>query len=316
MQQDFQNRQDKRFAQAAVCLSPRLYKALIPYFERFENSAQEIRLRLGRPLLVQCPDKAYYVTEEGLLTAEYENGLLCCSEQEMAAVFESLCGYSVYAKQDEILGGFITVDGGHRAGICGTAVTDSGKITNVRRITSINLRIAREHRECARPLYEKFADASGGLLICGAPCSGKTTVLRDLARLLSFDYSVSLIDERGELAGCTNGAFQNDIGLCDVFDGYPKAEAMLQALRSMSPRVIMCDEIGGEADVAALKQCVNSGVRVIATMHAGSIVELKNRPVFQALTATGVFSDLVFLSDRYQAGCIEKTVGIGDLVAA
>ena len=143
--------------------------------------------------------------------------------------------------------------------------------------------------------------------------AGKTTMLRDLARLLSNEgtQSVALIDERGELAACVNGEPQNDVGLCDVYDGYPKAEAIRQAVRSMAPQLILCDEIGGSEDAAAVAQCQNCGVRVIATAHAGSMEELRRRKPLQAILDSGAFSVFVFLKGHEQAGQTAYVVSEG-----
>ena len=300
---------NSRFLQAAGCLSPPLLSALKNHISVLENKAQEIRLRAGKPLAVVCPDKTCFVTESGGLTDMPNGDLLTVSRADIDATFQRICEYSVYARQREIVGGFVTMKSGHRAGICGTAVTSNGGITNVRDLTSINIRIARERLGCAEKLFRSIRN-SPGALICGEPCSGKTTVLRDLARLFSTVdcANVSLIDERGELASVSCGIPQNDVGLCDVFDGYPKAQAMEQALRCMSPQLIICDELGGYDDVQAVRGCVNSGVRLIATAHAKSMTELKRRPALRRLLNTGAFSDIVFLSGRSRAGEVSELV--------
>ena len=307
-----------RFAQAAGCLSPPLFRALSKHFGRLEDEAQEIRLRVGRPVAVVCPGKTLYLTQSGSLTDLPDGDLLTSRREDVESTFQRICDYSVYARKREIINGFITLRGGHRAGICGTAVTDSTDIVNVRDITSINIRIAREHIGFAHGIFRAIKYDSGGVLLCGAPCSGKTTVLRDLARLFSTadGAGVSLIDERGELAAVTAGVPQNDVGMCDVFDGYPKAQAMEQALRSMSPGIIICDEIGSEQDVRAVRQCVNSGVRLIATAHARSKDELLSRPALKRILSTGAFSTIIFLRGRERAGEVAKVFREGESVAA
>ena len=307
-----------RFAQAAGCLSPPLLSAVKPYFSKFEYSAQEIRLRVNRPLAAVTSQQTFFFTESGGLTDLPCGDVITVSRDDIDAVFRRICDYSVYARQKELVNGFITLSGGHRAGICGSAVVSDNKVLNVRDITSINLRIAREHRGCADRLFSEIRKRRGGVLICGEPCSGKTTVLRDLARLFSISdgLAVSLIDERGELAAASLGKVQNDVGLCGVFDGYPKAEAMMQALRCMSPQLIICDEIGGEDDAAAIEQCVGSGVRLIATAHAGSQAELFGRKNLKSILSSGAFSTLVFLTGRSRAGTVSGVVDLDERLAA
>lgn len=305
-----------RFKQAVGCLCPQIYKMLIPLADRLSNSIQEIRLRINRPLAIVCSDVTYYVTSNGGLTSTpIRDSMLNVTRSDITDTFHNICNYSVYTRQNEIINGYITMHGGHRAGICGTAVVNNGIITNIRDITSINIRIAREYKGCAEKLYKVIDFINSGVLICGAPCSGKTTVLRDLARLLSVESSknVSLIDERGELAGVSSGVFQNDIGMCDVFDSYKKSEAMIQAIRAMAPDIIICDEIGTVDDVKAIEQSVNSGVKIIATIHASNEAELKQKENIRKIVATGGFSKVVFLANRNTPGQIANIVDIGDV---
>lgn len=305
-----------RFKQAISCLCPPIYKRLLPLSERLSNSAQEIRLRINRPLSIVCPDVTYYVTaNRGLTSTPLQNTMLNVTRADITDTFHNICNYSVYTRQNEIVNGFVTMYGGHRAGICGTAVISNGKITNIRDISSINVRIAREHKGCSQNLYNKIGSFKKGVLICGAPCSGKTTVLRDLARILSLEAgkNVSLVDERGELAGTSSGTFQNDIGLCDVFDSYKKSEAMIQAIRSMAPDIIVCDEIGSKDDVEAIEHSVNCGVTIIATAHAANEDELRHKENIRAIAKTGAFSKIVFLSNKNSPGEIVKIAEVGDV---
>lgn len=293
-----------RLAQAARCLSPPVQKVLQPHISKLENNVQEIRLQTGRPVTLVLTGGRRYLTPNGGLTDLPEGDVLCARREDLEATLQRACEYSVYARQKELQQGFVTLHGGHRLGICGTAVTDAGGIVNVRDISSLHLRIARAHRGCAEAVFRAVRQDSGGVLLCGPPCSGKTTLLRDLARLLSTVgcQSVSLIDERGELAAVARGEPQNDVGFCDVFDGYPKAQAIEQALRCMAPQVIICDEIGSSGDVRAIQQCLFGGVRVIATAHAADAQELRARPALRELLDTGAFTTFIFLRGRQHVG--------------
>lgn len=229
------------------------------------NELCELRLRMGRP--------ATAVTISG-------RSVTCSkplTKQDIEDCFGELCRYSVHSFRREIAEGYITLPEGHRAGFCGTAVMRDGDIETLRDISSINLRLAKEIKGCADELYHAvFEKSLRSLLIVGAPLSGKTTVLRDLTRLLGERHKVALIDSRNELAACHGGTPQLDVGLnTDVLSGYPKSEGMEIALRTLSPEIIICDEIGN--DISAIEQCIHCGVKLIATAHASSVEELSKR---------------------------------------
>lgn len=305
-----------RFIQVIQSLSPNIYKRILPLIPKLCENVQEIRLRVNRPIALVCTDVTYYMTERGGLTSTPLDGaMLITSRADITDTFHNICNYSVYSRQNEIVNGFVTMQGGHRAGICGTAVYEGDKIINIRDISSINLRIAREHKGCSAEIVKMLGNSFGGLLICGAPCSGKTTVLRDLARTLSTDFSlrISVIDERGELAGTSSGVFRNDIGMCDVFDGYAKSGAILQAIRSMAPDIIICDEIGTQSDIKALNYSVNSGVSFIASIHAADENELMQKPDIKDIIRCGGFKKVIFLDSRTSPGRVRKIAQVGEL---
>ena len=253
----------------------------------------EIRLRTGR--------RAVAVTAEGVMQT--------CSEpftaQDISECFSELCRYSVHSYTNEIAEGYITLDGGHRVGICGTAVIKDGKIETLRDISSLNIRIARQVRGCAEELFRGIFDKPRSLLLAGKPMCGKTTLLRDLTRILGERHKVTLIDSRNEISACVRGAPTLDIGQhTDVLCGCPKSEGILLALRSLSPEIIICDEIG--RDHGAVEQCLFCGVKLIASVHAGSIKELERRqgiagllPLFEY---TAVIGTKGRLSEVYRSG--------------
>lgn len=308
-----------RFLQAISCLNSTLYRYISPLASKLSSTAQEIRLRVNRPLAIVCTDITYYLTiQGGLVSTPLLDATLCVKRSDIVDTFNNICNYSVYNHQNEIINGFVTMNGGHRAGLSGTAVQGDGKIKNIRDISSINIRIAREYIGCAKNLAQKIGDIrNGGVLLCGAPCSGKTTVLRDYARMLSYENSmnVALIDERGELASTSSGVFQNDIGFCDVYDGYKKSDAMLHAIRSMAPDIIVCDEIGSEDDVRSIEQAVNCGVIIIASVHASSVNELRRKHNIMKLFELSAFSKAVLLSGKNTPGEITDIISAGDIYA-
>jgi stage III sporulation protein AA len=258
------------------------------------SRCQEIRLRVDRCLSVFAGNEMYTVSGGNLLLAgDPRGGGVTVTAQDIKFCFESICQYSVHSFAKEIRNGFITVPGGHRAGFCGTAVAGDdtiGEPGTIKHINAINFRIAREVKGAADRLFRALngchhsnpdpshSNSPISVLICGGVGSGKTTLLRDLARLAGNRMKVALIDCRGELAAVSSGVPAHDVGaFTDVFDGYTKEGGIETAVRVMSPALIVCDEIGGERDIAALNYARLSGVAVAASVHAASLESLRER---------------------------------------
>lgn len=255
------------------------------------ETVQEIRLRKGRTMQIIRQGQAYSVTDSGALADPIQGGVPVTG-QVLDTVFRNLCAQSVHSFQDAIRQGFLPLAGGNRAGLCGTAVIRSGTTESVRDISGINLRIAAARTGCAAALAAEIGDPrqTGGILIAGPPASGKTTVLRDLARIFGGRMRVCIPDERGELAAVRNGVPQFQVGAqTDVFDGYPKAEAIAAAVRVMNPELLICDELGGEHETEALLSSVHSGVTLIASAHAADLRTLQLRPQIRRLIDAGMF---------------------------
>lgn len=267
--------------------------------------AHEIRLRRGQPIVIMTGRQAHFLCENHWLTG-----------RDIREVFEKICDHSVYSYQNELANGFVTLPGGHRAGICGTAATDSNGNRTLRYVSSINIRIANEYIGCASSLSEAiFSRLPAGSLIVGAPGSGKTTLLRDIALSLSssaYRQKVTVVDERGEIAAMHRGEPQHTLGpFCDVLNGYPKGEGILIALRTLSPDVIVCDEIGGEGDAEAVCEGLNAGVAIISSIHACDVDELYRRKSFQTLRRTGAFGSLILLKP-HEIGVVDRIIEVNE----
>ncbi len=306
-----------RILSATTPLLPVIRNAISNMPDESIDNLREIRLRIGLPVTLNIGGVHKYIAKNGCVIDSYTmQNMLVCNEQMMNDAFKNICGYSVYAHLSEITSGFITMPFGHRAGICGTAVLSEGKIINIRDISSISIRISRQIVGLSRDMSAKFAKSYGGLLLCGAPSSGKTTFLRDMARLLSTEYSftTSVVDTRNELSGSYRGKPQNDLGFSDVLVSYPRIKGIEHALRSLSPQVIICDEIGDKDDADAILSATNSGVRFIASIHASSPQELKERRFAKDILSTNAFSAVAFLSSPLTPGRISRILSVGDVL--
>lgn len=307
------NELEKSFDCACSPVAVRIKRRLVTMPADSKSKIQEIRLRAGRPVMLTTEGDNLFLTEPGILSDKCEQEkVVSASAEEITETFKNLCNHSVYSHRQEIKSGYITIKGGHRAGITGTAVWENDSVSNVRNIGGINIRVASSHTGCSQQIKDLID--SGGILICGEPCSGKTTMLRDLAYQLSVEkrLRVTVVDSRGEICALSSGVAREDSGSCDVLDGYTVKYGVEQALRCLSPQVIICDELGAE-DVECLARGLNSGVTFVTTVHCKSPAQLKKRSQGIKLLETGAFSHLVFLKSSREAGRISEIIKVGEL---
>lgn len=272
-------------------------------FNRLEvelDKLREIRFRIGQP--VEVLDRKRHIL-----------GREKVDRSELKEMLEYISGYSLYAFEEEISQGFITIPGGHRVGMAGHVVVKDGQVRNIRNISFINVRVSREIIGCAESIMNYIREDKRvcNTLIVSPPGCGKTTLLRDIVRIVSGGQdqkegkNVTVVDERSEIAGCYRGMPQNDLGSrTDVLDGCPKSEGMLMAVRSLSPEVIVVDEIGGKGDIQALRYVRNCGCALIATVHGRDFQEVREKPELGEMIKDGVFERCIILENSLGPGKI------------
>ncbi|WP_371370774.1 stage III sporulation protein AA [Sporomusa aerivorans] len=281
------------------------------------NKIAEIRIRANQPFLLVLATKDLAVSQPD--RANGGEAIYRCTAEDVTQTFQLICKNSVYAFEEEVRQGYLTINGGHRVGLAGQATTFDGKVKTIKHISSINIRLARAISGCADQIMPFIMNENGrsiyNTLVISSPRCGKTTILRDLVRQLSTGnpllgnpgIQIGVVDERSEIAACQNGIPSIDLGpRVDVLDACPKASGMLMLIRSMSPAVVATDELGREEDAAAVREAIHAGVSVIATAHSRTICQLRERPYIGELVKHNYFDRYVLLSDRLGPGTVEE----------
>ncbi len=271
---------------------------------------EEIRLRSQKPLILNANNKDYFYNEkENDLALNMDNPYIVTRE-DIEQTFQIICKYSIHTFMDDITKGFITLRGGHRVGIVGKAIVESGQVKNIKHISSLNIRISREIIGCSDKILDHIISSNNQVnntLIISPPQCGKTTLVRDIVRNLSNGnkkygfrgMKVALIDERNEIGGSYLGVPQMDVGIrTDIIETCPKDIGIMMLLRSMSPNIIVTDEIGNEREVKALYTALNGGVSLITTVHGDSIEDIQGRKELSRLLDKELFKKVIILSAR------------------
>ncbi|MFC7320848.1 stage III sporulation protein AA [Halobacillus campisalis] len=267
------------------------------------NTVQEIRLRVNRCLEVTDTNGVSYVTDQ------------VAGRQDLSYVLNQVSQFSVYKFKEEMKEGFITIEGGHRIGLAGKTNIHERSVEVLKDITFMNIRVARSSIDSGRKVLPYLLNEGKWLntLIIGPPHSGKTTVLRNLAKWIGSGTEfkpaskVALVDERSEIAACKDGVPQLEVGeRTDVMDGCPKAVGMMMMIRSMSPEVIIVDEIGGTEDALAIKEAIYTGVQVICSVHGNNQISVARRQDVQELIENQAFDRFIILNRlSASSSCIE-----------
>ena len=272
-----------------------IFSNLLQENPQIANELQEIRIRVDKPIILKLREKDLILQYNILQT-------------EILQIVERLCENSIYAYKNQICEGFITVKGGHRVGLTGSCVIENGKIVNVKYISSLNFRIAREVLNCSTRVLREIIDIENksiyNTIIVAPPGRGKTTILRDVIRRLSNGIdeinfkgkTCGVVDERGEIAAMYKGVPQNDVGIrTDIIENVTKNQGIHMLVRTMAPEIIACDEIGSSDDVEAIHYALYSGVKGIFTMHGKNIEDIKNNRQIYELIENREIQKVVFL---------------------
>lgn len=329
-----------------VRIFPQRLRNLLQSAQTSHFQAEELRLRVNQPLIMEAGGQEWRLAADGSgwekmgAAGLRKKGILAktvskepsaqraqyyrVTAQDIRDALEYMSRYSLYAFDEELRQGFLTIPGGHRIGLAGQAVVDRTAVKTLRNISFLNIRVAREVKGCADGLLPWLYQEGelGSALIISPPRCGKTTLLRDLIRQVSNGWerggiasviipgiTVGVVDERSELGACYQGVPQHDLGeRTDVLDGCPKAEGIMMLIRSMGPRVVAVDEIGSREDMEALQYGINCGCRILATVHGNSLEDILRKPLLGELVESEVFARYVLLEPKGPPGQIKAVL--------
>lgn len=327
--------------ESVMMILPALLRQSIVHLpEEILEHMEELRIRENRPLEIVFKGQHRFVSSRGEALEKPEKAYLPTRDDCMK-LLDLLTNHSMYTFEEELKRGYITIRGGHRVGIAGRTVLEQGKVKQIRDVSSFNVRVAREVRGAAQSLLPPLLDHSARTvhhtLLVSPPQQGKTTMIRDLARMISSGdwgvkdihwpgLKVGIVDERSELAACVKGVPRFDVGpRTDVLDSCPKAEGMMMMIRSMSPDVLIVDEIGRQEDAVSIHEALHAGIRLMATAHGTDLQDIRSRPILRQLMEEQIFDRYVVLrrqqgtgttfsvfdthGNRIEAGLVKRAIG-------
>ncbi|MCT4508175.1 MAG: stage III sporulation protein AA [Tepidibacter sp.] len=299
-------------------LSPKIKRFFISADYKFISDIEEIRLRVNRPLIVNMNNKDYFFNIKTDKFCDNNQNTYITTREDIEQTFQLICKYSIHSFLDDIKKGFITIKGGHRVGIGGKAIVEKDEIKNIKHISSLNIRVSREIKNCSKNVIKYIIKSQNEIyntLIISPPQCGKTTLIRDLVRNISTGINeykfkgikVAVIDERNEICGSYHGIPQKDVGIrTDAIESCPKDVGIMMLLRSMSPNVIVTDEIGSTKEIESLYSALNGGVSLITSVHGSGIEDIRNRKELNTLLDKELFKRVIVLSCKKGAGTIDK----------
>ncbi len=288
-----------------------MFEEILPYYivnplnKLNFSQINEIRLRANKPILINCSGNYFYLTSNGV--SNELNNVIVCDKEVIQNLLKVVSNNSFYSINEQLLNGFVSYRDGIRIGVAGEVVSENGKLLTIKNITSLNIRIPHIVKNCSLSAYNYIIknDSIYSTLIISAPGAGKTTFIRDLINQITSrnkNISVLVVDERLEISGNNNLLVGNNI---DIILNCNKKFAFDNGIRSLNPDVIVTDEINLSDDLLIIERALTSGVKVVATIHAQNINELKNKKELSALLKLGLFERFVVLNKRFGPGSLE-----------
>ncbi len=299
--------------------SPRIQMYLKSVNENIIENIQEIRLRANRPIVIVNNLGSSFLTNTGKLSYILSSNCIIVTKNEIAESINRMCSYSMHSHYEDLVNGYVTLPNGARVGITGTAVFDKEDVKGIKDFDGINIRIPRIVNGASDIILKTlFKNEISNLIIAGQPSSGKTTILKDLMYQLSSGrlgkyYKICVVDERKEIANSKDEA--NHIGPnTDVLLGFPKAKGISMAVRTLSPDIIICDEISSNEEINLILDSLNSGISFVLSIHANTYDELKRKNSFKTLYYEGGFNNIVLLKSNNEPGVISKIIKQNEVI--